>query len=640
MAGSHRPAMIVAEVIHGKHMTQQKSRSHSPLFASALLLLAWAGASLADAPPRADAGESLEETIARALSEEGLVGATWALVMPDETVLGAAGSSDVSTGRPMTPKHRVQVGSVAKTLIAVGVLRLATEGRVALDTPVGRYLPDVPFENPWESEAPLLVRHLLDHTGGLDDARMWQVFSLRAKPDAPLREGVAHAGDTVRVRHRPGDRFSYSNSGYLLLGMVIEAVTGLRYEAWLDDALLAPLGMNRSTFEFVTQAGPDADPTLAMGHFDPATTSTAVPMRVRPASQFTTTAGDMGRFARFLMSDGRIDGEVLVDPGLLRAMAVPTTTESARAGLAAGYALGLVRRDRHGAVGNCHFGNIGSFRGALCLFPEHERAFFVAHNSDPEEGNFSRVDALLIEALGLPAAPESPAQSPEVNPAQWDGVYLARPSRFQQFAYLDELMGVTRARWDGQALWLEPLQGAARALAPAGGLLFRAPERREPTHVLLRSADGRASISDGMRTLDRVPAGKIYLHWASAAAGLAALLYLLVAGGARSLRGLRQRRWAGEPLRWPALCLGLLLVAPVLYLGQSFLAIGDPTPANIAVAVLTGALPVTLLVGGAQRLRAGIPGWTARLDLLALVAALQWCAVLAYWGLLPFVLWR
>jgi hypothetical protein len=422
--------------------------------------------------------------------------------------------------------------------------------------------------------------------------------------------------------------------------MVIEAVTGLRYEAWLDDALLAPLGMNRSTFEFVTQAGPDADPTLAMGHFDPATTSAAVPMRVRPASQFTTTAGDMGRFARFLMSDGRIDGEVLVDPGLLRAMAVPTTTESARAGLAAGYALGLVRRDRHGAVGNCHFGNIGSFRGALCLFPEHERAFFVAHNSDPEEGNFSRVDALLIEALGLPAAPESPAQSPEVNPAQWDGVYLARPSRFQQFAYLDELMGVTRARWDGQALWLEPLQGAARALAPAGGLLFRAPERREPTHVLLRSADGRASISDGMRTLDRVPAGKIYLHWASAAAGLAALLYLLVAGGARSLRGLRQRRWAGEPLRWPALCLGLLLVAPVLYLGQSFLAIGDPTPANIAVAVLTGALPVTLLVGGAQRLRAGIPGWTARLDLLALVAALQWCAVLAYWGLLPFVLWR
>jgi CubicO group peptidase (beta-lactamase class C family) len=604
------------------------------------LALAAHAVALGPSPLHAQTEDSLTAAIAQALSEEGLVGATWALVTPEGTGLGAAGLKDVSRNAPMSPHDRVQVGSVAKTLIATGILRLVTEGQVALDTPVARYLPDVPLENPWEATSPLLVRHLLDHTGGLDDARMWQVFSLRASHEAPLREGLVRRGGMVRVRHRPGDRFSYSNTSYLLLGMLIEAVTGTRYEAWLDAALLAPLGMTRSTFEFVTQTGPEGDTTLAMGHFDPHTTSAAVPIHVRPASQFTTTAEDMARFARFLMGDGRVEGRVLVDSLLLRSMAMPTTTEAARAGLAAGYALGLMRRDRHGVVGRCHFGNIGTFRAALCLFPEEERAFFISYNADPENGNFDRVDAMLVRALGVSSPPERPARMLEVEPAQWEGLYIVRPNRFAQFAYLDVVMGVTRIRWDGRALQMLPLQGTARTLTPVGGAFFRAAERSEPTHALLHSAEGRPIITDGLRTLERVHPLPIYTQWASAAVGLTALLYLLIVGGMRSVRSLRLGRWRSEPLRWPALCLALMLVAPVLYLTRPFLAIGDPTPANLAVALLTGMLPLTLVSAGAYRVRAGLRARTARLDFLALAGALQWCAVLMAWGMLPFMLWR
>jgi CubicO group peptidase (beta-lactamase class C family) len=362
--------------------------------------------------------DPLTTSIETALVEEGLVGATWALVTPEGTTTGAAGLSDAPRQRPMSPDDRVQVGSVAKTLVATGVLALVTQGRVDLDAPVARYLPDVPIENRWEPESPLRVRHLLDHTGGLDDARMWQVFSLRADPDAPLRDGLTHPGGTLRLRNRPGERFSYSNTGYLLLGILIETVTGTRYEMWLDAELLAPLGMTRSTFAFVTQTGPEADPTLAMGHFDPKWPSGAVPIHVRPASQLTTTAADMARFASFLMGDGVVDGRTLVDGNLLRGMSVATTTEAARGGLAAGYALGLVRRDRHGVVGRCHLGNIGTFRSAICLYPEQQRAFFVVFNSDPEDGRFDRVDALLVDALDV--------TSPSPQPVQAPGLYLAQ----------------------------------------------------------------------------------------------------------------------------------------------------------------------------------------------------------------------
>jgi CubicO group peptidase (beta-lactamase class C family) len=557
----------------------------------------WSPALRARRSPR----DPLTTSIETILVEEGLVGATWALVTPDGTTIGAAGLNDASRQRPMFPDDRVQVGSVAKALVATGVLQLVTLGRIDLDAPVARYLPRVPIENRWEPESPLRVRHLLDHTGGLDDARMWQVFSLRADPDAPLRDGLTRPGGTLRVRHPPGERFSYSNTGYLLLGVLIEAVTGTRYERWLDAELLAPLGMTRSTFAFVTQAGPAADPTLAMGHFDPRTTSAAVPIHVRPASQFTTTAADMARFMRFLMGDGVVDGRKLVDGDLLRAMSVPTTTEAARAGLAAGYALGLARRDRHGVVGRCHLGNIGTFRSAICLYPEEQKAFFVAFNSDPEDGRFDRVDALLVDALGVTSPSLKPVEPPGVDPAEWEGLYRVRPNRFEQFAYLDELAGVTRVRWDGEALHLEPLAGTARALSPVGGALFRAPDRSEATHVLLRTAGGVPVVSDGLRTLERVSAVGVWLLWVSAAVGAVALAYLLVVGVVRSVSALRRGAWRNEPLRWPALCLVLLVVAPGLYLSQSFLAIGDPTPANVAMAVLTGALPIALVVGGAQR---------------------------------------
>jgi CubicO group peptidase (beta-lactamase class C family) len=588
----------------------------------------------------AQTSDSLTHPVAQAIAEERLVGATWALVTPAGTSLGAAGLKNALRNTPMSPHDRVQIGSVTKTFIATGILRLVSEGRVSLDAPVSRYLRDVAFDNPWEATSPLLVRHLLDHTGGLDDARMWQAFSLQAKSDAPLRAGLVRSNNAVRVRHRPGDRSSYSNTSYLLLGMLIEAVTRTRYETWLDTTLLAPLGMTRSTFAFVTQAGPGGDATLAMGHFDPGMTSAAVASHLRPASQFTTTAQDMGRFARFLMSDGRVDGRVLVDSVLLRAMAMPTTTEAARAGLAAGYALGLQRRDRHGVVGRCHLGNIGTFRAALCLFPEQQRAFFISYNSDPEGGNFDRVDAMLVRALGVRSPPETQPQPPSVDPARWEGAYVVRPNRFAQFAYLDEVTGVTRVRWDGQRLHLLPFQGASRALIPVGGASFRAADRVEATHVLLRSDDDHPIITDGVRTYERVRPIRVSIMWVSAAAGIVAVLYLLIVGGVRSARALRVGTWHSEPLRWPTLCLMLLLVAPLLYLTQSFLAIGDRTPANVVIALLTGIFPFTLVIAGVNRIRTGLRASFARRDLLVLAAALQWCAVLGVWGLLPLVLWR
>ena len=129
----------------------------------------------------------LSASMAAELRRQDLQGAVWSTVLTDSTVtLGAAGIKDASVGTRINVEDRVQVGSVAKTLIAAGILRLATEGRLTLDARVTDLVSGIRFDNPWSASDPIRVRHLLDHTAGLDDARIAHIFSKTATADMPL----------------------------------------------------------------------------------------------------------------------------------------------------------------------------------------------------------------------------------------------------------------------------------------------------------------------------------------------------------------------------------------------------------------------------------------------------------------------
>lgn len=578
----------------------------------------------------------LHAAMERTLREEKLVGAVWAVLTPGETATGAAGLKNARRGEPLTSASKVQIGSLTKTLIATGVLRLVMEGRLSLDTPVASLLPDLALHNLWAESHPLLLRHLLDHTSGLDDARLWQVFSLEARPDAPLSESLGRDPSLLRVRSRPGTRLSYSNLGYTLVGMVIEAVAGERYEAYLDAHLLRPLGMHSSSFQFISQTGPQADAQLAMGHFENGATQAAVASYLRPPGQFTTTAADMALFARFLMGDGEIDGVPFVDRQLLRAMGRPSTTEAAMAGLAAGYGLGLNRRDRHGVLGRCHVGTTVGYRANLCLFPEEQKAFFVSMNADIETADYERFDALLVRALAVePADPATPADPPP-GIAAWEGIYALVPNRMESFGYLDLALNFATVRWDGAQLHLKPFQAADKSLTPTGGMFLRSHDRTTTSHVLLTSSDGRRVISDGFQTLEQVSRWRIVPLWASLAAGVAGLVYLVLAG---LIRTVRRRLRPSDPLFVPFLAAVALVLPVPFFLGQSFLRLGDLTMASALLALVTAALPLAMVLGLWRRVDRDMAGPGDVLEVTAEVAVLQWAVVLAYWGLLPLRLW-
>src|SRR5215471_11637993 len=171
----------------------------------------------------------------------------------DKVVAAASGVADVATRRPMAVGDRVRVGSITKTMVATVVLQLAAEHRLHLSDSIARWLPGlVP------GGQAITVRELLQHTSGIynftddpgflkaveaDPARVWQ-------PRALIRIAVAHP-----PLFPPGTAFHYSNTEYLLLGLVIEKATGHPLGRELRDRIFVPLGMRRTTLPFTRVKG-------------------------------------------------------------------------------------------------------------------------------------------------------------------------------------------------------------------------------------------------------------------------------------------------------------------------------------------------------------------------------------------------
>lgn len=614
-----------------------------------LFLLSILTLSLLSAAIDARADAPLTTEIQRTLQQEQLNGAVWATISPAGAATGAAGTANAATGTAMHADSRVHVGSVAKVLLAAGVLRLVTEGKLSLDAPVAPLLPGLSFNNRWADTDPVRVRHLLSHSAGIENFRLWHLFSTTAQADTPLSAAFTGATpDTtlLTVQARPGSRYAYSSLGYTLLGMVIEKVSGQHYDQYLDVHLLQPLGMRDTTFGFIMQTGAQADPRLAMGHFEHGATQAALPSYMAPAGQLTTTAADMARLAVFLMGDGDIDGRPFIEPSLMAQLGAPSGTEASRAGLAVGHGLALAGRDRHGQNGYCHPGTTIGFDAMLCVYPAQRKAFFIAINTDSETADYDRFNKLLIDALHLASAAPSAAvakpRAPAGDIAQWQGIYAPALHTMRSLAWTDMVFNFMRVSWDGGALHAAPFQGKPKTLTPTGGHLFTQPGRLDSSHVLLMGDDGRRILSDGIHSYAQVGMPMFVALWASLALGLLGWAYIAAVG---LWRLLRRKLAARDPLFAPLMgVLTLALPAPLFYF-QSFMRMGELTMASGTLALVTALLPFALTAGLVRQ-------WQIRrsskeqqkqrsiADTIAMAAGLQCALVLAAWGMLPFTLWR
>src|SRR3954447_23677051 len=173
-----------------------------------------------------------------ALAEKrGVVGATFAIALGDETAAAATGVLNLRTKASATNDSLFQIGSITKVWTAVLAMQLVDEGLIDLDKPVVTYLPEFRVADP-EVTKTVTTRHLLSHTSGIDG----DLFLDTGRGDDCLEKYVAAMAD-LQQNHPLGDTMSYCNSGFSVLGRMIEVLRGATWDAVLRERLFVPLGL-------------------------------------------------------------------------------------------------------------------------------------------------------------------------------------------------------------------------------------------------------------------------------------------------------------------------------------------------------------------------------------------------------------
>lgn len=313
----------------------------------------------------ADATQRLESFVLDWLREHDVPGASVVVVDGDDVVYADGfGARDLDSNAPATPRTLYGIGSCTKSFTAIAVLQLVSAGDLSLSDPVSRYVPR--FED--APGGPVTVEELLTHSSGIPSDGYATVLIRRLMGAGPGGPPLSSDHDYDRYVERgaaerltDGEHFFYYNSGYEVLGEVVEAVDGRSYATYVRQEILDPLGMNRSTFS--RRAVAEADDAMTPYYprdGDQVEGEFPYDEIIHAAGGLLSSVTELARYLRMHMGGGSVDGESVLDADLLAEMHTPRSTrQRAVDGTEQGYGYGVMVQEFLGDTLVGHGGSVG-----------------------------------------------------------------------------------------------------------------------------------------------------------------------------------------------------------------------------------------------------------------------------------------
>ncbi|MBL0170493.1 MAG: beta-lactamase family protein [Gemmatimonadaceae bacterium] len=395
------------------------------------------------------------DSIASAPVKSGAVaGISVAVVKGRDTLLMKGyGYADVENQLPVTPTTVFRIGSLTKQFTSAAVMQLVEKRTVGLDDNMNTYIPNFPTHG-----RTIPVRYLLNHTSGIPSytdigARFGRVSRLDLAPDSLI---AIVANDSLQ--YEPGTQFYYNNTGYFMLGMVLEKVTGKKYGDHLESSLFKSAGLTQTYYCDARRIIPhraqgyDRAPT---GLVNTDFMSMQLPYA---AGSLCSTVGDLVSWTQQL-SSGRV-----VSAASYREMTTPVTFASGRP-MTYGYGLGSDTVGGRRVIS--HGGGINGFISFLSYVPQDSLIIAVLSNTSPAPSS-AVADAIMRAVLGIAPAP-SPGAPKDLTltateRARYVGEYaLARPDGSRQAVRVFE---------QGEQLMVEPAGQIAIRLRAQGAHVF------------------------------------------------------------------------------------------------------------------------------------------------------------------------
>lgn len=440
---------------------------------------------LATAPPAvpslsaADRAE-VDRVVQKALKDTHVASASIAIVKDGQLVYAQAyGKAQLEPALKATPAMRYAVGSISKQFTAAALLFLAEEGKLSLDDKVSRFLPDVPHG------AEVTLRQLLSHTSGYRD--FWpQDYVMKPMQQSVEPKALVQAWASKPLDFAPGTRWEYSNTNYVIAGLIAEKVSGVPLFQLLSQRVFSPLGI-ATAFDVDQHPLPPGSPKGYMHH-------ALGPERLAPeegkgwmagAGELAMTAEDLTRWDRSL-----IEGSLL-KPASYQALETEIVLTNGRG---TGYGLGVDvgAFDNHRMIS--HTGEVAGFTALNAVFPDDRAAVVVLNNNDAADSTNQQIAKKLYRMVLEGAAPEATARAKQIFLALQKG-------KIDRSLFTDNANGY----FDAQAL-----QDFRRSLSPLGAPKDFTQERKgDRGGMVYRKFKVKLAKRDLAVTTYEMPDGKL-----------------------------------------------------------------------------------------------------------------------------------
>ena len=450
-------------------------------------------------------GSTLQSRLEELAGRHKVVGASVAVSQGEVLVQAATGLTNQRTGVEVTTDTIFQIGSISKSYTAILVMQLVDEGLVDLDHPVGEYLTGFKTADP-DSSARVTIRQLLSHTSGIDG----DVFEELGRGDdcveryVDAMSGLAHTNPV-------GSFFSYCNSGYVLLGRLIEHFREVTWDAALAKYLLGPLGatdtvtladeaiLRRAAIGHIP-SGPDGAMELAPSWF--------FSRALGPAGVIAAPAAEVLAFARLLIDDGKAaDGTQVLSPASVKAMRQLEVTIPDPYTLGDGWGLGVILYRLGSPLVIGHDGTTIGQNAYLRIVPEKDLAVTLLTNGGGAGALFDAlVRPILSDLAGaeLGPAPQLPSEPVAADTMSFVGAYERSGVRMEISTDQD-------AR-----LWFQ-----ARSTGPLAGSMPEEPPKElivlDPTTLITAEPEPRLGRHLTFKFLEPSERGYGYVHFGARA---------------------------------------------------------------------------------------------------------------------------
>lgn len=596
----------------------------------------------------------LRQQLEKILQDTHTPGVSVAIVHRDgpEWVAGL-GKSNVAANQAATDETLFPIASIGKGFIALAILKLVNDGKLSLNDPVHKLVPEVWFENRWEATDPVRVVDLLEDTTGWDD---WHLREYAKDATGMTRlEGLDYDHHSRTSRWRPGTRMAYCNSGPAVAAYIVEKLTGQRFEDYVTQNLFLPIGMKAATY--FEQASPQMTTTYE------ADGKTPVPHKniLESGAIKGFSAKAMAAYVQFYLNRGAVAGTDVMPAISIDRMETPTRTWEAQQGLKAGYGLSNFTSVHDGFVYHGHDGGGIGVRTDMAYMPEYGVGYFYGINAQNERAFQKIGDAIrayITRGLTRPPVPAA-AQLP-ADAQQYAGWYEPAAPRSDFTRFFDRFQ-LQRVHFERGNLVVSNMFGTINmfrtinwTFVPVGGDQFRYLPKEGPAPpiataaLIAPNADGRFFFVLRLGEWKRVPtwfavAEAVLIIWCLLAF-VAILLYAPFWVFGRLIK--KRRRPHERAMRlWPLIAAVSLLAAYGLYMRAArapVMCLGNLT-------VWSFGLFLTTLTFGVASLASVLVLWLARkheirssvrwFSIAVTSALLIATAYLAYWGVIGIRTW-